>query len=410
MSDLLEGVRVIEVASLLNGDTVGMRLGDMGADVIKVEAPPAGDYVRDINGVLGPRCSTMHLHVNRNKRSIAVDLRTPAGIETFWRLLDTADVCVDGLLPGATDRLGIGYEAQRARKPSIVYCQYTGYGATGPYSRLPTHGQMMDALAAAFPRELGPDGLMRPPAERRVGGRSGGEGTAAGAVHAALHVVAALVRRQRTGQGCYIDVAASDAIVAQAWVDASSELNRGRVLDPEHIPQQDVDGLTGAKYQYYETADRKVVLLCAIEHRFWDAFCHAVGRPDLASRKNTDTPVDFGADPALRRELQAIFHQRTQQAWIELALKHRIPIGPAPRDFAEMREDPHVRQRRAVFEAEHPVAGPYTHTGEGAIVDGKPFAIRRHAPAYGEHSAEILRELGVSLGDHDGPANDRTRG
>lgn len=393
MSDLLAGIRVIEVASLLNGDTVGMRLGDMGADVIKVEAPPVGDYVRDINGVLAPRCSTMHLHVNRNKRSIALDLRTSGGIDTFWRLLETADVFIDGLMPGATDRLGIGYETQKARKPSIVYCQYTGFGATGPYSRLPTHGQMMDALAAAFPRELGPDGLMRPPIERRVGGRSGGEGTSAGAVHAALHVVAALVRSQRTGQGCYIDVAASDAVVAQAWVDASSELNRDRVIDPEHIPHQDAEGLTGAKYQYYETADRKVVLLCAIEHRFWDALCQAIGRPDLVERKNTDTPVDFGADPALRHELQEIFHERTQREWVELAMEHRFPLGPAPRDFAEMRDDPHVQHRRAIFEADHPLAGSVTHTSEGAIVDGQPFTIRRHAPAYGEHTDEILAEL-----------------
>lgn len=404
MSDLLEGIRVIEVASLLNGGTVGMRLADMGADVIKVEGPPAGDYIRDINGVLAPRCSTMHLHVNRNKRSIALDLREQQDLDRFWHLFDTADVFIDGLLPGSTERIGIGYQTQRERDPSIIYCQYTGFGASGPYSRLPTHGQMMDALAGAFPRELGPDGLMHPPSKRRVGGHSGGEGTSAGAIHAALHIVAALVRRQRTGRGCYIDVAASDAVVAQAWVDASTEFNRHRVIDPEHIPHLDVEGLTGAKYQFYETADNKVVLLCAIEHRFWDAFCDAVERPDLAKRKNAETPVDFGADPDLRQELQRVFHMRSQQEWIELALTRRIPIGPAPRDFFEMRADPHVQHRRIVFDSDHPVAGPYTHTGEGAIVDGKEFAIRRHAPTYGEHTEEILVELGIVTAEADSGA------
>ncbi|MGE0308358.1 MAG: CaiB/BaiF CoA transferase family protein [Acidimicrobiia bacterium] len=396
MSRLLEGIRVLECGVLLNCDTVGMRLADMGADVVKVEPPPLGDYIRDINGVLAPRLSPVHLHINRNKRSVALDLRDAGDLEAFWALLDTADVFVDGLTAGASDRLGIGYAAQSDRKPSIVYCQYTGYGSTGPYSSLPTHGQMMDALAAGHPRQMGSDGLMTALHDGKPNGRSGGDGTSAGAMHAVTHILAGIIQRDRTGDGCFIDVASSDAVVAQAWGTVAMAMNSKRVIDPEHVPDQDGAGYSGAKYQFYETSDGKVMLFCAIEHRFWDAFCMAAGRPDLVPRKDETAPVDFGRDPALRIELQGLFSTKTQAEWMDLALAQRIPLGPAPRDFEEMLEDPHVRSRAIVVELEHPVAGRYTCTGEGAIVAKQPFELRRQAPAYGEHTDEILDELGIT--------------
>lgn len=392
MSRLLEGVRVLECGVLLNCDTVGMRLADMGADVIKIEQPPVGDYLRDINGVLAARRSPVHLHVNRGKRSIALDLTDGDDLGTFWRLLDTADVFVDGLTAGTADRLGIGYAVQRARRPSIVYCQYTGFGASGPYSTVPTHGQMMDALAAGQPRVLDADGFMGPLTTGGPNGRSGGEGTAAGAMHATTHILAGIIQRERTGEGCYIDVAASDAVVAQAWGTVASALNAHRVIDPENVPEQQQAVYRGAKYQFYETADELVVLFCAIEHRFWDAFCRATGRVDLLPRKNESTPVDFGPDEQLRRDLQDLFRTRTQAEWMEVAVAQRIPIGPAPRDFDEMRRDPHVAHRGIVFEAVDPVAGPFTCTGEGAIVAGQPF-VAAPAPAYDQHGDEIRREL-----------------
>src|SRR6266542_5069690 len=234
MSSLLNGVRALECGVLLNCNTVGMRLADMGADVIKIEPPPLGDYIRDINGVLAPRLRPVHLHINRNKRSIGLDLRDQADLDVFWKLLDTADVFVDGLTAGAADRLGIGYEAQKARKPQIVYCSYTGYGSTGPYSSLPTHGQMMDALGAGHPRRMGDDGLMVSLEDSNPNGRAGGDGTAAGAMHATTHILAGIIHRDRTGQGCFIDVASSDAVVAQAWGHLAMGMNKGRVIDPEH--------------------------------------------------------------------------------------------------------------------------------------------------------------------------------
>jgi crotonobetainyl-CoA:carnitine CoA-transferase CaiB-like acyl-CoA transferase len=140
MRPLLDGVRVVESAVLLNGDTVGMLLGDLGADVFKVEAPPAGDYLRCFPGQIRPGVSVVHAQVNRNKRSIMLDLTSENDLESFWRLIDTADIFIDGNRPGVCERLGVGPEAMRARKPSIVYVQHTGFGATGAYVGIPTHG------------------------------------------------------------------------------------------------------------------------------------------------------------------------------------------------------------------------------------------------------------------------------
>ena len=177
---LLTGVRVLESAQLFNGDTLGAVLGDLGADVIKIESPFRGDYLRDFLGQVTPHNSPAHLQINKNKRSVALDLRKGRGREVFWRLLATADVFVDGNSADAMDKLGVGYTAQRERRPEIVYCQYTGYGATGPYSTIPTHGQMMNAAAGATPVVMDDTGLVRPyhGPQNFNGIASGGEGTA----------------------------------------------------------------------------------------------------------------------------------------------------------------------------------------------------------------------------------------
>lgn len=160
MPNLLDGVRVVESAVLLNGDTVGMLLGDLGADVIKVESPPAGDYLRYFLGQIVPGVSVPHAQVNRNKRSVLLDLTEDADRDTFWRLIDTADIFVDGNRPGVCNKLGVGPDAMRARKPSLVYVQHTGFGATGPYARIPTHGMLMNALVGAHALQRGQDGLL----------------------------------------------------------------------------------------------------------------------------------------------------------------------------------------------------------------------------------------------------------
>jgi crotonobetainyl-CoA:carnitine CoA-transferase CaiB-like acyl-CoA transferase len=400
VSDLLAGIRVIESAQLFNGDSLGMLLGNMGADVIKVESPGRGDYLRDFLGQITPHHSPAHLQVNKNKRSVTLDLRQDAGRDVFWRLLATTDAFIDGNAADACEKLGIGYAEQRRHKPDIVYCQYTGFGAAGPYAAIPTHGQMMNALAAGTPMQMGDDGLVVPMAAPGMAGGmpSGGEGTAAGAAHAAMHVAAALVRRERTGEGCYIDVAATDAVVSQAWIAATYALNDDRITDRSGIPVNEGERQTdAAKYQFYETRDNQILLFCCIEPKFWRNFCRAVGRDDLIGDEAGAPPVDFGAgEIELRRELQRIFHTRDLADWVALAAEHDVALGPAYRTLAEARNDPHVQTRAVIVDGDHPNAGPFTYVGEAAMVEGQPFRVRRPAPALGEHTREVLGEIGLS--------------
>jgi crotonobetainyl-CoA:carnitine CoA-transferase CaiB-like acyl-CoA transferase len=402
---LLSGIRVLESAQLFNGDTLGALLGDLGADVIKIESPFRGDYLRDMLGQVAAHNSPAHMQINKNKRSVALDLRKDEGREVFWKLLATADVFVDGNSADATTKLGVGYEAQRARRPGIVYCQYTGYGATGPYATIPTHGQMMNAAAGGTPMEMSDDGLVHPyrGPQSFNGIASGGEGTAAGATFAALHVAAALFQRERSGEGCYIDVSGAEAVISSAWIAATYQLNDDRIVDRRSLPaDQDPAGTSSAKYQFYRASDGRYVLFCCIEPKFWENFCKLVDRTDLIGVSDSG-PVDFAVTndraQSLRREIQKIIETRTQAEWTRLAAEHDLAIGPALQ-ADELRSDPQLNARGAFVDAVHPVAGPFTHVTLPALVNGKRSTeIRHHAPALGEQTDDILAEIGLAADD-----------
>jgi len=388
MIELLKGVRVVECAVLFNGDQTGRIFADLGADVIKVEAPGVGDYLRDFLGQITPHHSPAHMQVNRNKRSLTLNLRSDEGRRLFFDLIRTADIFVDGFAGDACDKMGIGYQAQRKVKPDIIYCQCTGYGAHGPYAQIPTHGQMMGALAGGTPVAMGDDGFVRP------SGDGIADGTTVGASYTVLAGLAALQHRARTGQGVYIDGAGSDAVLATSWFPAVYNWNEHRLTDRRGMSSGGSGG--SAKYQFYETKDGRFILFCGIEHKFWDNFCRAVGRTDLVEEKNTNAPVDFaGAQDELRHDLQKIFHTRTQDEWVQVALDHDIAMGPAHK-VADLRTDPQLASREIIYEGVHPDAGPFTYVGWPAPVSGQPFEVYRPAPKLGEHTAEVLGELGYS--------------
>jgi crotonobetainyl-CoA:carnitine CoA-transferase CaiB-like acyl-CoA transferase len=385
MIKLLEGVRVLECAVLFNGDQTGRLLADMGADVIKVESPGFGDYLRDFLGQITPHHSPAHLYVNRNKRSATVNLRSEEGRALFFDLLRTADVFVDGFAGDACDRLGIGYDDQRAVKPDIVYVQCSGFGATGPYANIPTHGQMMGALGGGVELQMGEDGLVE-----QLGGL--GDGTVVGATNAAMTAVAALVRRHRTGEGARIDAAGSDAVMAVQWFQSTYLWNDDRLTDRRGMPRASAH--PSAKYHFYETKDGKFLLFCGIEHKFWRNFCAEVDRPDLLESPE-DAPVDFGGGSGdLAHALQEIFHQRTLAEWMDAALRADIAMGPA-NQAGDLLDDPHLATREIIVEHDHPHAGRIREVGWPAPVGGQPFEITRPAPLLGEHTDEVLAEIGV---------------
>jgi crotonobetainyl-CoA:carnitine CoA-transferase CaiB-like acyl-CoA transferase len=386
VTGLLQGVRVVETGVLMTVDHLGRLLGDEGADVVKVETPQLGDYLRNIMHRFAPDWSAFHMILNRNKRSVTVDARTLEGREVMARLIERADVFITGNVGATNEKLGLDYESVRRIKPDIVYCQATGFGARGPYAEVPTHGQMMDALGGgAASMELDDRGYVT----RSAGAEEtpGSGGVVIGPLYAAFGVAAALVRRSRTGEGAYLDVSCADAVLASSWVPGMRSLNAD-VIEPG-------SGGVGesAKYQHYETADGKFLLFCGIEAKFWDNFCRAVGRESLIEGHRRDLVVDFGGgDDELRAELQRIFHTRTLAEWMEVAVEHDVAMGPALR-LDEVDDDPHLRARGIVVTEDHPVVGAFRTLGNPIVVEGASFEIRG-APAHGEHTDEILAELG----------------
>lgn len=362
-----------------------MLLGDEGAEVVKLEAPPIGDYIRDHMGAIAPRHSPFHLYVNRNKRSLALDLKSDRGQEVLRRLVSEADVVITGFTKGAPERIGIGYDQIRAIKPDIVYCQATGFGAEGPYAEIPTHGGMMNALVAAPPLKMGGDGRVQ------IGQSGAPQGVVVGPLFAAYAVAAALYRRERTGRSSYIDVACSDAVLASTWVTSLLGMNADRTA-PVAMPAGASGGVQ-ARYTYYETGDGRYILFCPEEKRFWSSFCTAIGRPDLIAKHDDSVVTDFGDDPGLLDELQRIFHTRSQAEWVELCRLHRVPGAPAL-SLGELGADPHLHARGMVIDEVHPVAGEFRTLGHPVRVDGGPWDLPRPAPRYGEHTREILIELG----------------
>lgn len=402
MIRLLQDVRVLECAVLPTGDQTGRLLGDLGAAVIKIEQPGIGDYLRELGGQITPHNSPIHLLMNRHKRSLTLNLRCDEGRKIFFELLPTVDIFIDGFAGDACARLGIGYEDQRKVKADIVYCQASGFGARGPYGQLPVHGYMMNAVAGATRLRLRDDGLVEEdlgPSDLNFPGTV--DAPLMGGTFAALTAIAALHHRDRTGQGSFIDASGTDAALAAQSLDATTRWNLTRTADRRNLPPTvGSDPRQRPKYGYYLTKDDKFVLVAAIEHKFWDNFCRAIGREDLVDVKYLESPVDFhdGGRHDLVDELAPIFRSRTLEQWIALALEHDIPLSPANR-FEEVLTDRHLRAREIIHESVTPHAGPFTTIGWPAPVDGQPFDVVQHAPALGEHTEEILAELGYSSAD-----------
>ena len=397
MTGLLDGVKVVETGVLMTVDYLGRLLGDEGADVVKVETPRIGDYLRNIMARFEQDWSIFHLVLNRNKRSLTCDARTPQGKEIMASLLAGADIFITGNVGDTNRKLGLDYESVKAIKPDIVYCQATGFGASGPYAEVPTHGQMMDALGGgAPPMRLNDEGFVVPTGEPV----SSSGGVVVGPLYAAFAVAAGLARAGRTGEGCYIDVSCADAVIAVKWLGALAMLNPA-LVDQEWEAAR--GGGESAKYQYYETKDGRYMLFCAIEAKFWGNWCRAVGREDLLGDHRSDLVVDFGSgDDDLRREIQSTFHTRTAAEWMQIAVDHDIALGPALR-FDEIRDDPHLRARAQVVVEHNPVFGDFLTLGNPVLVRGEELRIRS-APSHGQHTDEVLAELG-----YDGSAREDLR-
>ena len=386
----LHGLRVIE-ASALGPAAVTMPLVDLGAEVVKVE-PPQGDYIREMTWPIVEGVSLMHLHVNRGKRSLVLDLRSEAGVDAFRELAAGADVVVEAMRPGGLARRGLGFEDLRARNPRIVFCTISGYGLTGPYKDYPSHGIAYDTWAGIVNVAEDEEGFAYLPEHVSIG-------INAAPLFGALGILAAVVRARATGEGSYLEIAQSDAAAAMDWY--RSETWRAYERPEDEVTGNKADGYErrapgtagmreGVRYQVYRTADDRHVLFMASEQAFWRNFCQAVDRLDLFERWPGSTYADHArGNRELQGELRAIFAGRTAAEWLALGGRANTPIAPVntPRTLLD---DPQFQDRFPLFPASElgadELPGPVKFVGEELPRPSK-------APTVGQHTEEVLADL-----------------
>lgn len=372
MYRLLQGMKVLDLTRLLPGGYATMMLADLGAEVLKIEDLGAGDYMREMGPRVGRESVWFHA-VNRNKKSMRLNLKQPEGQAVFKRLVQEFNVLIEGFRPGVMERLGLGYGTLAAVNPRLVYCSLSGYGQEGPYSQRPGHDINYIAIAGALGLTGHRAGPPIPPAVQ-VADLGGG-------LLAVVGVLAAYVKSLVTGKGAYVDAAMTDAVVS--WMT----LYLTTYLAGAGEPHRGGEELNGGRacYGVYATKDGRYISMGNLEPKFWEAFCHAAGRPDLL-------PLQFASDEEARRAVQEFFADKTRDEIAEFFAEVDTCIEPVL-DIGEVPEHPQIKARELIVEL--PV-------GDGCITTvGQPLKFRgverspvRAAPAAGGHTVEIMRRLG----------------
>ena len=383
MQQALEGVRVLDLSRMLPGPFASMMLGDLGAEVIKVEEPRVGDPTRWSPPMIAGQ-SAAFLQVNRNKKSIALDLKRAEGREIFLRLSASADVVLDQFRPGVVDRLGVGYAAVSKINPRIVYCSLTGFGQDGPHRDRSGHDLNYLALSGVLGLTTDERGKPVIPGVQVA--------DLAGGMIAAYGIIAALYGRERTGRGQFVDVSMYDVMMAMLPVPAA------QYFAGTNFKVGDKYGLSGAYpfYNVYETSDGKFMTLGALEPKFWENFCRKAGRADLIARQ-----FDAGERrKELFQEVSAIFKARTQAEWVEL-MKDADACSEPVLAIDEAFDHAQARAREMVREIEHPVAALIKQLGFAPKLSDTPAQVSRAAPALGEQTDELLAEIGLSTDERE---------
>jgi len=381
----LEGLKVIELSQIMAGPTCGMLLADMGAEVIKVERIPAGDDTRTYSEPSVNGESAAFMMMNRNKRSIALDLKTEGAKEVIKRLAAAADVLTENYRKGTMEKLGIGYEVLKRLNPGLIYCAITGYGRTGPYA----DKGGFDLIAQGF------SGLMSitgDPGQAPIKAGSPITDINAG-ILAALGVVAAYVHRLKTGEGQMVDTSLMEAGVQQTYWQAAIFFATGVSPGPMGSAH-----ILAAPYQAFPTRDGWINVGGANPAN-WERLTRLVGMPELAGDARFKTNADRMKNlSALTAILADRLKARTTREWLAEFDAAGIPAGPINK-VGEMLADPQVLARDMVVELDHPKAGRTKTIGLPIKFSATPGAIRRPAPLLGEHTREILVELGYEDGD-----------
>jgi crotonobetainyl-CoA:carnitine CoA-transferase CaiB-like acyl-CoA transferase len=378
MSGPLSGIRVVDLTSMISGPVATMLLGDQGADVIKVE-PINGDLVR----YMGPNregLSSGFLSSNRSKRSIAVDLKTDAGIDVVKRLVASADVFVQNFRPGAIERMGFGEDIVRAIKPDIIYVSISGFGETGPYAHKRVYDPVIQALsglaAIQQDRDTGRPKMIRTIIPDKTT-----------AITAAQAITAALFARERSGEGQHVKLAMLDTMVAYLWPEGMAgytfigkEVKAARAQFAQDLIFQTTDG--------YITAG-------AVSDAEWQGMCRALEREEWINDERFNTPNGRILNVQDRLDLTAeVLAMRSSAEWLARLDEQGVPCAPVL-ERHEVIEHEQIKQNDMISEYDHPVAGRIRQPRPAARFDKTPARMQRHAPVLGEHTVELLDELGL---------------
>jgi len=378
----LEGVRVLDLTSVMAGPYCSMLLGDMGADVIKIESFPDGDtsrgFVPQIRGE--SYCFTV---LNRNKRSLAIDMKSAKGRDIVQQLAKRADIITENFRPGVVKKLGLDYESLRSANPGLVYASMSGFGQTGPYAGRGGY----DIIAQ------GMSGIMMMTGE--PGGRPAKVGIAmndiASGVTALYAILGAYISRLRSGQGQYVETSLLEA--GLAW----SQWEFGAFFGAGELPAaMGTRHRRAAPYQVYRTSDGYVTV-GANNEKLWRAFCEQVcASPHwLSDPRYASNALRVQHADALQADIEAVFTSHPTAHWVEALDAAAVPGGPVY-SYQQVFDDPHVKARAMVVEMEHPIMGTIKTFGSPVKSSGELVSIRRAAPWLGQHSEEIVRSLGIA--------------
>ena len=381
---MLEGIKVLDLSRALAGPYCTMLLGDMGAGVIKIERPGKGDDSRAWGPPFIKGESAYFLSVNRNKKSITLNLKSEKGKEIFFKLVKISDVLIETNRPGVMEKLGLSFEKVKKINPKIVYCSISGFGQTGPYKLRPGFDQVIQGMG----------GLMsitgeenRPPTKVGVAITDVGAG-----MYAAIGILAALLRRDKTGEGEYIDVSTLDGTIS--WLTYQS----GRYFASGEVPKPMGSGHPLiVPYQAFKTKDIHINIAVGNDS-LWRKFCETM-ELDMADDPKFSTNAKRVENKGeLIKILNEILSKKTGKEWLEILNKAGIPCGPIYK-LNDMFSDPHVLSRGMVSEIEHPKAGKIKVTGVPIKFKNSPGKIRLHPPLLGENNFEILEEIGYKKGE-----------
>ena len=402
----LSGIRVLDLSRLLPGPFCTLLLADLGAEIIKVEEPGKGDYSRhysaNIDGI-----GINFLSLNRGKKSVTLNLKHSEGPGILKKLASGADVLLEGFRPGVMDRLGVGFEALSSVNPRLIYCSLTGYGQTGPYRDYPGHdiNYMGYAGASSLTGRRGEDPRIPGVQVADIGG---------GALMAAFSILAAIIARERTGRGQYLDVAMMDGVAFLLGIHLAAAARA--IKDPSFLEMAGEKHAAGGmrlnggriNCNIYRTKDGRFVTLGALEEKFWRNFCAITNRTDLIDKANAK---DKERD-ALEEELRTLFSSRTFDDWMKLLAKQDVCFGPV-NSLAEALNDPHLKARGMFVEVPLPGLPGRAHVparGDGTMTQvafpvkfsGTPPSGIRPSPLLGQHNDEIYPALGYTVSElHD---------